>query len=114
MSLSIKNTELMPYSRRAIMFGIQKTIAHEYGKILLMSTQSLNKDVEALIHSGHDEKNLYIKFRVGEGEGSQISPEALMQLATDCKSKLENLYNRTIKIVGCLRRCTEETEKMEF
>lgn len=66
LSLTIRNTELMPYSRRALLFGIQKTVVAEYGNVLLMSKQNLNKDVEALIHSGHDEKNLYMQFRIGE------------------------------------------------
>jgi hypothetical protein len=110
----MKSAELMPYSRRALLFGIQKTVVGEYGNVLLLSKQSLNKDVEALIHSGHDETNLYMQFRIGEREGPQISPEALMQLATDCKSKLENLYNRTISIVGYLRRCTDDAERIEL
>ncbi len=104
----------MPYSRRALSFGIQKTVTAEYGNVLLVSKQDLNKDVEALIHSGHDEKNLYVQFRIGEKGGSSINPESLIQVATDCKTKLENLYNRAIKAVGYLRRCTDSAEKIEL
>jgi len=96
------------------LFGIQKTVVAEYGNVLLMSKQSLNKDVEALIHSGHDEKNLYMQFRIGEKDDLTITPESLVQFATDCKSKLENLYNRAIRVVGHLRRCTENSERIEF
>lgn len=114
LSLAIRSTELMPYTRRALLFGIQKTLIAEYNKILLLSKQNLNKDVEALIHSGHDEKNLYVQFRIGEKDRPSINPESLIQIAAECKTKLENLYNRAIKAVGYLRRCTESSEKIEF
>lgn len=104
----------MPYSRRALLFGIQNTVVAEYDNILLLSKQNLNKGVEALIHSGHDEKNLYVEFRIGEKAGSSINPESLIQIATECKTRLENLYNRTIKAIGQLRRCTDNAEKIEF
>jgi len=92
-------------------------VAAEYGNVLLLSKQSLNKDVEALIHSGHDEKNLYVQFRIGEkvnSISSPIAPESLIQTATDCKTKLENIYNRDIKAIGHLRRCSDEAEKFEL
>lgn len=104
----------MPYTRRALLFGIQKTVVAEYNKVLVLSKQNLNRDVEALIHSGHDEKNLYVQFRIGEKANSSINPESLIQIATECKTKLENLYNRAIKAIGYLRRCTDSAEKIEF
>ena len=107
----------MPYSRSALLFGIQKTVMAEYRGVLLVSQQDLNKDVEAIIHSGHDEKNLYVQFRMGEKQDDNrksITPESLIALASDCKAKLENLYSRTIKAVGQLRRCSEDAERIEF
>jgi hypothetical protein len=92
------------------LFGLQKTLVARYGDILLVSKQELNKGIEALIHSGHDEKNLYVQFRIGERVGSAISPELLVRSAADCKSQLENLYNRTVKGAGSLRRCSDDIE----
>jgi hypothetical protein len=114
-SFTIRTFGLIPYSRKALLFGVQKTIIAGYGDALLASKQGLNKDVEALIHSGHDENNLYVQFRLGEKEdGRAVTPESLVQSATDCKLRLENLYSRPIKAEGRLRRCSDSVEKLEL
>ena len=73
-AFSIPCVELIPYSRKALLFGVQKIIAAEYGSALLMSHQDLNKEVEALIHSGHDEKDLYVQFQIGKTAATQSIP----------------------------------------
>jgi len=111
---SIPCAELIPYSRKVLLFGVQKIIAAEYRNALLMSRQNLNKGVEALIHSGHDEKDLYVQFQIGEKIDNVISPESLITMGTNCKKKLENACGRPVIAAGKLRRCSDCVENLEL
>jgi hypothetical protein len=113
-AFSIPCAELIPYSRKKLRFGTQKIIAAEYRDVLQMSHQDLNKGVEALIHSGHDGKNLYVQFQIGEKDGNAISPESLIAMGTDCKRILVKAYDRPVIAAGKLRRCSDRVEKVEF
>jgi hypothetical protein len=114
-AFSIPCAELIPYSRKTLLFGTQKIIAAEYRDALQMSHQDLNKGVETLIHSGHDGKNLYVQFRIGEKEDDNaISPESLIAMAADCRRKLVKEYGRPVIAAGKLRQCSDRVEKVEF
>ncbi|MGI0038177.1 MAG: hypothetical protein ACREAO_00030 [Nitrososphaera sp.] len=113
-AFSIPCAELIPYSRKVLLFGVQKIIAAEYGSALLMSHQDLNMEVEALIHSGHDEKDLYVQFQIGEKGSNAINPESLIMMGTDCKKKLVSTYGPSVIALGKLRRCSDRVEKVEL
>gem|GEM_PF-2639459 len=41
LSLTIRSTELVPYSRKALLFSIQKTVIAEYDNVLVSGSNNL-------------------------------------------------------------------------
>lgn len=113
-SFIVVNDTMMPFARTSLLLAIQRTLIGEYGHTIVLSRQELNKEADALVHSSYDLDSLYIQFRLGESGERQINPEALVAMAEECKSKLEDTYKRNISATGKLCPCSDEIRTVEF